>query len=93
MFITCQSRRCGHALLVFYLSARGRTLTSGDVTELAHHLLKARIFRTNNHRVQAHLSSKDFHAYWLSLCAPADVISAALVDKRNVFWPNVKVIL
>jgi hypothetical protein len=85
--------------------------------ELAHHLLKARIFKssgTNNTNVSGSstagsdggsvagkkpdhyhhphaLLAKDLHPYWLCLCSNNN-LSSALADKRNVFWPNIKVI-
>ena len=55
--------------------------------ELGHHILKAHIYK--NVGKQRGYSSRDMQAFWMALSSSN--LSAALVEQRNLFYPNVKV--
>lgn len=62
-------------------------LTKHACIELAHHLLKARMFRGQSRATG--VSSNDLHALWMSQCSAQ--LSESLTVIRNLFFPKIKV--
>jgi ankyrin repeat protein len=84
----------GHSAITLFLSRKSQDLTSEDVFDLAHHMLKSQIFRKNtDENTFQDFSAKDLQLLWLSSLstgnvAADDVITSALSSKRNIARPN-----
>ena len=62
-------------------------MSSEKIIELGHHILKAHIYK--NVGKQRGYSSRDMQAFWMALSSSS--LSAALIEPRNLYYPNVKV--
>ncbi len=81
--------RAGHASIALYLGRKSqRGLGPEETLDLAHHLLKAQIFRPGGNG-GASFSAKELQALWITH-ASADV-SAALTCPKNILQPNLVV--
>jgi len=94
VFVVCV--RLGHALLALKMSRAIAVLPTQQVMELGHHILKAHIYKSigtlgSRQQLTGAASSRDLQAYWL--CLSTDCLTDALVSHRNLFSPNVKVLL
>lgn len=78
--------RSGHANIAFRMSRLEGPLDADKTGELAHHILKAHIYKNIN--FQVNFTARDMQALWVSL-GSADV-SSALCSFRNLYSPNVK---
>ncbi len=85
----CDLRR-GHLAIALHLSSKcPGGLEEDDTLDLAHHILKAQVFKTGGISSDQGLTSKELQAAWLAM-ASADV-TAALAAKRNILQPNLVV--
>jgi len=86
--------RLGHALLALKMSRSETALSTQQVMELGHHILKAHIYKSigtlaSKQHLAGAASSRDLQAYWL--CLSTERLSDTLMSHRNLFAPNVKV--
>ncbi len=81
--------RSGHSAIALYLSRKQteRGLGPEETLDLAHHVLKAQLFRPAN--PGSKYSPRELQALWLAQCS-AD-LSSALACPRNVLQPNMVV--
>ncbi|XP_039266848.2 protein TANC2-like isoform X1 [Styela clava] len=78
----------GHSLLATLLSRQPPARLNEHATlELAHHLLKARMFRGQSKTTG--MNSNDLHAIWMAQCSGH--LNESLATVRNLFFPNIKV--
>ncbi len=81
--------RTGHAAIALYLSRRNSRLAAlcpEETLDLAHHVLKAQIFRQG---AANRYSPKEMQALWIAQSSPD--VSAALSCPKNVLQPNLVV--
>ena len=81
----CNTKQ-GHAAIALHLSRSGPVSSPGRVLELAHHLLKSGLHKTEQ---ASSLSHRDLTALHLALAVPD--ISLALTCPANLFSPSVRV--
>ncbi|XP_071942974.1 protein TANC2-like isoform X2 [Antedon mediterranea] len=79
--------RYGHALIGFKMTRQLKRLNVEQAFELGHHILKAHIYKALGR--QMGYSSRELQAIWMHI--NTDNLSKTLVQRRNVFFPNVKV--
>lgn len=81
--------RVGHAAIAFRLTRHSKKLTSDDILELGHHILKAHIYR--NTQQLNNQSPRDLQSFWITSSTCATTISSSLATLRNCYSPNIKV--
>ena len=81
----CNTKQ-GHAAIALHLSRSGPVTSPARALELAHHLLKAGLHKTEQ---AGPLSHRDLTALHLALAVPD--ISAALTVPSNIFSPSARV--
>ena len=81
----CNTKQ-GHAALALHMSRAGTVTSGGEALELAHHLLKSGLYKTDQ---ASSLSHRDLIALHLSLSV-ADM-SEAMLSPLNMFTPSVRV--
>lgn len=74
--------RIGHSAIALYLARNPRSLNEIQTLDLAHHVLKAQIFKSQTQSV----SIKELQATWVSLAS--DNVSKALCCSKNLSSPN-----
>ena len=83
--------RKGHLLLALWLSEQA-PLNPPQLMEMVHHLLKAHAYKYMQGQYVPELTStKDGPILWIQ--KSTDNIAGALLDYRNMFYPNTKVFL